>query len=155
MVDGNIANRMGEGNIVLNLNRDGSAGAAPPPPAVVLSPEITVEEPSGSGLTDGLSKKSFGTTKIKSKGRSKTFIIRNTGTAVLNGIAARLSSARVKDFILSPPPVSSLAPGESTSFKVTFKPRVKGLRKNSIRIVSNDADENPFDIPLAGMGALR
>lgn len=154
MVDGNIANWMGEGNIVLNLNRDGSAGAASPP-AVGLSPEITVEEPSGSGLTDGLSKKSFGTTKIKSKGRTKTFIIRNTGTTVLNGIATGLSSARIKDFILSPPPVSSLAPGESTTFKVTFKPRVKGLRKNSIRIDSNDTDENPFDIPLAGMGALR
>jgi hypothetical protein len=35
---------------------------------------------------------------------------------------------------------------------VTFKPKAKGNRNAAIHIRSNDADENPFDIKLTGLG---
>lgn len=50
------------------------------------------------------------------------------------------------------PGAVSLAPGASTTFKVTFKPTAAGTRKAAIHIESNDADENPFDIKLGGEG---
>jgi hypothetical protein len=46
-----------------------------------------------------------------------------------------------------------LAPGAAITFRVTFKAKAVGLREASIRIASNDRDENPFIINLAGQGA--
>lgn len=45
-----------------------------------------------------------------------------------------------------------LADGENVEFAVKFKPSSKGARKASIKITSNDMDESPFDIKLAGSG---
>lgn len=36
---------------------------------------------------------------------------------------------------------------------MSFKPFAKGTRSASLRIKSNDTDENPFDIRLTGSGA--
>ena len=47
---------------------------------------------------------------------------------------------------------TSVEAGSSTTFTVTFKPLVKGLRSAVIHIKSNDADEGSFDIILTGKG---
>jgi thiol-disulfide isomerase/thioredoxin len=125
------------------------------PPATVKAPEIAVEQPKNSGLEDGNVKKSFGTLKVGKKGKSKTFTIRNQGQAPLTGLAVSVTGANSKDFIVTSPSVSTLHPGVSNSFKVTFRPSGKGERKAAIRIKSNDSDENPFDIKLTGMGVSK
>jgi hypothetical protein len=140
MVNGRISGR--GGNIILNLNR-------------VAAPEITVQQPVGSNLTDGRGKRSFGTVKTGSKGALKTFTIRNTGTATLSGLAIRMTGAHAGDFIAGSLKASSLAPGASTTFAVRFAPRTKGIRTAAIQIKSNDADENPFDIIVTGFGTGR
>ena len=121
--------------------------------AIVSAPEISVEQPAGSGLTDGKSKRSFGTIKRGKAGTAKTFMIRNTGTGNLTGIAVSLTGKHAKDFVLRKPGSFTLAPGASTAFKITFKPIATGTRNAAIHIKSNDANENPFDIKLTGMGA--
>jgi hypothetical protein len=45
-----------------------------------------------------------------------------------------------------------LAPGAKATFKVTFAPKAKGARSAGIAVSSSDADENPFDIGIAGEG---
>ena len=115
--------------------------------------EIDVLQPSGSPLKDGKSKKSFGTVKITQTGKAKTFTIRNTGGANLTKIAITKSGAHAKDFIITQPRKLVLPSGASTTFTVKFKPSAKGTRNAVILIRSNDANENPFDIPVAGMGA--
>jgi hypothetical protein len=45
---------------------------------------------------------------------------------------------------------ATLTPGGSTTFTVTFTPLVTGVRSTTLRIGSDDADENPFDITLNG-----
>lgn len=125
------------------------------PPANAKSPEIAVEHPRNSGLEDGKLKKSFGTIKVGKKGKSKTFTVLNQGRAPLTGLAVSVTGANRKDFIVTTPTVSTLYPGSSTSFKVAFKPSAKGTRKAAILIKSNDADENPFDIKLTGMGVPK
>jgi hypothetical protein len=120
----------------------------------IPSPEITVQQPAGKNLKDGITSKSFGTVALKST-VTKTFTIRNTGTANLTGLAITKTGAYSKNFTVKAPLKSSLAPGGSTTFKVTFKPSAKGTRKAVIHIRSNDSNENPFDIALTGKGVTK
>ena len=47
---------------------------------------------------------------------------------------------------------TTVAPGGSTTFTVTFTPSASGTRNATLHIASNDADENPFDVALSGNG---
>ena len=116
------------------------------------APEIVVEQPEKSGLASGKNTKSFGTAKAGKKGRTLKFTVRNTGSAGLTGIKASVVGSQAKDFIVTQVKSASLAPGANTTFTVTFKPAAKGTRKANLRIASNDADENPFVVKLAGAG---
>ena len=121
---------------------------------VVKKPEISVQQPAGSELADGkpASKRSFGSVKIGKAGKARLFTIKNTGTAALTGISVKKDGAAKGDFDVSQPAKTTLAAGESTKFKVTFSPSAKGVRKAALHIKSNDGDENPFDIGIAGEG---
>jgi hypothetical protein len=51
------------------------------------------------------------------------------------------------------PSKSKLPPGQTTVFRVTFKPSGRGNRGGAvIRIAGNDADESPFDINVSALG---
>jgi hypothetical protein len=118
----------------------------------LAAPDIAIQQPAGSNLTDGTAKRSFGTVKVGKNGSARTFKIENTGTAPLVKLAIKKSGAARNDFVVGALGKTSLAAGASTTFKVTFKPTAKGVRKAAIQITSNDPDENPFDIKLAGQG---
>lgn len=113
-------------------------------------PDIAVQQPAGTDLTDGSAKKSFGSAAVGGNGTSKTFTIKNTGTTKLTGLSIKKSGANKADFIVDNPGKTSLAKGASTTFKVTFKPSTKGTKNAAIAIASNDPDENPFNIKLSG-----
>ncbi len=118
------------------------------------SPEIAVLQPAGTELKDGVSSKSFGSVVVKST-VTKTFTIKNAGTANLTDLAITKTGANAKNFTVTPPLKTTLAPGASTTFKVIFKPSAKGIRKAVIHIKSNDSNENPFDIALTGKGITK
>ena len=123
-------------------------GATPP-----KGPEINIQQPVGSELTDSKGKKSFGTVKVGKSGPAKTFTIKNTGTKKLTKIAVALSGKNAGDFTVTAPSKTSLAPGASTTFKATFKPKSKGTKNAVVLIKSNDKDESPFDVKVTGLGA--
>jgi len=116
-------------------------------------PEIEVKAKGGGLLVDGKSVISCGTVKLGKTGTKKTYLIKNTGTAALSGLALKPGGKHAKDFLVSKLPVTSLAPGKSASFNVQFKPKAKGNRSATLQVKSNDANESPFDIKLAGTGA--
>jgi hypothetical protein len=118
------------------------------------TPEIEVRQPAGTNLTDSVSSKSFGSVVVKSK-VTKTFTIKNTGTATLKSLAITKNGKHAKNFTVTKPLKTSLSPGTSTTFKVTFKPSAKGTRKAAIHIACNDGNENPFDIALTGKGVTK
>ena len=118
---------------------------------LVPVPEIAVEQPSGTDLTDGTSTIAYGSSNV-GVGVTKTFTIRNTGTASLTGLAVTKDGTNSADFTLGSLGATSLAAGGSTTFDVTFTPAASGSRTAAIHIASNDADENPFDIALTGTG---
>ena len=122
-----------------------------PGAATVDAPDIAVAQPVGSNLVDGSAKKSFGNVKLGKK-VTLAFTIKNTGTANLTGLAIVKKGTHAKDFVTTAPVAKVLAPGASTTFKVTFKPLAKGTRNAVVQIKSNDPNENPFDIKVTGAG---
>ncbi|MFO1441125.1 MAG: choice-of-anchor D domain-containing protein [Verrucomicrobiaceae bacterium] len=118
---------------------------------IYASPEIAVEQPVGTNLTDGSGSLSLPTTNVGSSSAATTFTIRNAGSADLSGISITKDGSHPGDFSVSTPP-ASITPGGSATFTVTFSPALGGTRTAAIHITSNDADENPFDISLTATG---
>lgn len=114
------------------------------------SPEINVLK-DGAKLTDGSSKVGFGVAKT-GKSVTKKLVVKNSGKAKLTGLAITKNGANKADFTVAPLPKTSLAPGASMNLTVTFKPGSAGKKAAAIHLKSNDADESPFDIKLAGEG---
>ena len=106
--------------------------------------------PSTADLTD------FGSRDIFSESATHTFTIRNTGSGdlLLTGVPiVQISGTNAGDFILSVQPASStVIPSGTVTFQVTFDPTTTGVRKATINIANNDADENPYDFAIQGLG---
>lgn len=120
--------------------------------ANVPEPEISVEE-SATALVDGTSTVNFGTVATNLT-VTKTFTIKNTGAASLTGISATLAAGSSAAFSIITPPATaaSLAVNASTTVAVRFDPSAVAAFNGTLRIASNDSDENPFDIALTGTG---
>lgn len=116
------------------------------------APWLTVEQPAGSEVFDSLSKKSFGSTAIGGKGKARTFVVKNRGTAPLGGIKVAQSGPGAGDFIIHAPAKTTLRPDASTTFTVVFKPRTAGTKNTVLAISSNDPKGNLFEIKLSGAG---
>lgn len=114
-------------------------------------PEIAVEQPLGTSLVDSASSLDFGSVGV-GVGAVKTFTIKNFGTADLTGLAVSKDGTHAVDFTVGALGATSLAPGASTTFEVTFAPAASGAHNTAVHIASNDADENPFDVALSGTG---
>lgn len=121
----------------------------------VTTPEIAVEQPVGTNLSDGSASISFGSVGLGSKSSDFTFTIKNTGAGNLTGLAITKNGANPVDFTVTSSPVAPVAgPSGTTVFTVQFAPVAAGSRSAVIHIASNDSDENPFDINLTGTGLL-
>ena len=115
------------------------------------APEIAVEQPAGSDLTDGNASVAFGNTDLGTN-LPKTFTIKNLGATELSGLAVSKDGTNAADFAIGTLGATTLPPGASTTFNITFTPGAAGNRSAAIHVFSNDADENPFDIELSGTG---
>ena len=114
-------------------------------------PEIAVEQPVGTDLTDGASTADFGSVNTGSN-TSLTFTIKNVGTADLTGITPTISGTNSTDFTVTTIPAATVIPSSSTTCIVRFTPGAAGTRTALLQIANNDANENPFDINLTGNG---
>ncbi len=113
------------------------------------APEIVVEIPADTNFNDGntldFAAVNAGSTK------SFTVVVRNTGTGLLNGLSLTKGGTDAARFSNTALPVTTLLPGGSSSFSITFAPpAAAGVRTSVISIASNDANENPFEINLSG-----
>ncbi len=119
---------------------------------LTTTPEIAVEQPVGTNLLDGSATIDSGSISLGSSSSPITVTVKNTGTANLTGLALTKDGSHNADFALGSLGATTLAPGASTTFTVTFTPSAAGARTAAVHIASNDADENPFDISLTGTG---
>ncbi|MEQ1750034.1 MAG: choice-of-anchor D domain-containing protein, partial [Prosthecobacter sp.] len=113
------------------------------------TPEIVVEQPQNVILNDGVSTVAWGSV-APGAGVVKSFTVRNTGTGSLNLSDVTKDGPNAADFSIGTL-AGSLAAGDSTSFSVSFNPSTLGVKSAVLHILSNDADENPFDINLTGI----
>ena len=123
---------------------------------VAPQPEITVEldaveipdDPGGTAVD-------FGTGYLNRPGPILTFTIRNDGEVNLTLPA---DPVQVDDLVhyslLAGPADLDLAPGESDTFSVQLLTPFLGTFPAEITIASDDADENPYNIPITGTVAL-
>jgi predicted outer membrane repeat protein len=114
----------------------------------VGTPEIVASEPFGPELVTG-TKSDFGSVGV-SLVHSKTFVVKNTGTATLSNIAVTLSGSST--YTMTKIGVTSLAPGAQAQFSVTFKPTATGKKTSTLVIASNDANESQISLNLTGTG---
>jgi uncharacterized delta-60 repeat protein len=112
--------------------------------------EIAVEQPFGAGLEDGQATVDFGTVALPATA-SRTFRIKNIGTAELAGLNASFEGSNAGDFAVLSSLPTTLAAGSSTDVEVRFSPSIYGTKTASLKIQSSDADEAVFDINLTGL----
>ncbi|MES2737885.1 MAG: choice-of-anchor D domain-containing protein [Verrucomicrobiota bacterium] len=117
----------------------------------MAAPEIEVQQPAGTNLTDGAATVTFPKQIIGIGSRTRVFTVRNTGPDPLTGLSALIDGANPEDFTATTLP-ASLAANGTTTLTVTFATGDVGARLAVLRILSDDTDEASFDISLAGEG---
>lgn len=110
-------------------------------------PEVAVTQGGTGNLVSGVSTVNFGSIR---PGRqvTRSFTIRNEGKAPLAGLS--LTKFGGTDFTMGALPAATLAGESSMVFSVTWTPFGAGTSQASLRLASNDTDENPFIINLTG-----
>ncbi|MCB0659244.1 MAG: choice-of-anchor D domain-containing protein, partial [Saprospiraceae bacterium] len=123
-----------------NLNLAGASG-----------PDISVTGngqaiPDGSTMAAIYNYSHFGVVPTGCGMTTRTFTITNFGNMTLNLTGMPLVTITgAMEFVLTQPAVSTLAPGASTDFSVSFMAAMDGSYSATVSIASNDPDENPYD----------
>lgn len=120
--------------------------------STATGPDIKVTLSNGGKITDGKSTTQFGAVQIRKTGSPKSYVIRNTGKSALTTLGFTIGGTNKKDYILSSPKISKIAPNASVTIRVSFKPKALGKRKAVLHIMSNNQEESSFDINLVGSG---
>ena len=112
-----------------------------------LVPEIEVKL-DGANLTDNIAV-DLGST-IEDTPVIHTFTIKNTGLSELTSLAIDTSGVPT-GLVVSALGETTLARNETTTFTVTVTAADVATLNTTLQLVSNDGDENPFDIPLTAV----
>lgn len=128
-----------------NLSREIPFRTAAPP-----APEIDVSGPGAVALTSSGDGISFGPVRMPAAAASWPIRVKNSGSAPLTGLALAMQGDHPSDFLTDTTLPTSLAAGAEVWLNIAFKPAAEGERRARLVIASNDSDENPFVIPLAG-----
>ncbi len=79
---------------------------------------------------------------------TRTFTIQNSGSAILNITGVTISGANASEFSITTTPAATVAAGGSTNFTVTFTPTSNGNKLATVNVMSDDADESPFNFDI-------
>ncbi|WP_439151811.1 LamG-like jellyroll fold domain-containing protein [Winogradskyella sp.] len=98
----------------------------------------------------------FGSTDV-GVGVANNFTIHNYGGSFNLNLTGpfpyiQIGGAHAADFSVSLNPGSSINPGNSTVFQITFNPSAAGIRSATIRILNDASDENPYIFDIQGYG---
>jgi len=120
--------------------------------------EINIKSQYGVSIADGDTTPSttdqtdFGNVSMDGGVVTVNMIIENTGTGAMSIGAATFTGANAADFTISSAPASTIAAGSNTRFKISFTPTTIGVKTATFSIVNNDANENPYNFDLTGLG---
>ncbi len=97
----------------------------------------------------------FGSTPVAGGTIIRTFTIENTGTGALNLTGSpmiTITGFHATNFAVTALPSTPVTPSGTTTFQITFDPSAAGLRTATVSIASNDANENPYNFNIQGIG---
>jgi hypothetical protein len=119
---------------------------------VTATPSIAVQQPAGTDLTDGSGVADFGPVVL---GGSQTlsFTIVNIGTTSVTDLAINLTGAGASQFQAGAPAATILAPGDSTTFELTFAPVSGGKGLAGLQISSQNPALTVYNLTVTGIGA--
>jgi hypothetical protein len=112
------------------------------------APEIVVEN-GGTSLSDGATLP-FPSVPLSTE-TVKTLTIRNSGAIALTDLAITIEGPQAAEFSVADLSVDSLEPDESVEIAISITPTSTGARSALLKIASDDADENPFDLNLSAV----
>ncbi len=130
-----------------DFNRDGRADLAA---SNSVSNTASVFLQSPLGILAPISA-AFGTQTLGASGPAQTISLTNSGSALLTITGVSITGANSGDFAETSQCGTSLAPGASCSFSVTFSPLAPGARIASLTILGNASPG--LSVPLTGLGA--
>ena len=81
---------------------------------------------------------------------TRAFLVTNAGSAAMADIAVSKLGPDDTHFRFSETLPASIDPNETTPLLAEFSPTALGATQGGIRLTSNDADENPYDIIFQG-----
>jgi len=113
-------------------------------------PEIDIWEAPDGGTYD------FGTCAVDEY-ILETFTIENLGDAPLyldHNPLVEITGQDAGQFHVDTQPASTVTPGGYAEFVVRFEPKAPGDKTALLRISSNDADEDPYEITITGYGEM-
>lgn len=113
---------------------------------------IFVEQPSGTVLVNNAAALSQLTALVGSSSVARVYDLRNLGNADLSSLIFQLSGYDVGDFQITTPSTNTLSAGGITNFSVSFSPTTSGNKTAQLSITSNDTNNSPFIVNLAGFG---
>lgn len=133
-----------------------SEGTTSTPANIVITvlpgpPDAAVEFPDGTELADGSGVADFGAIPV-GLFNPRQFLVKNVSGGPLNLFSARVDGPHAFEFTVGSPGKSLLAPGESTYLPVAWTPRFAGLKRAVLHILTNDPDEDSYDIIINGTG---
>ncbi len=116
---------------------------------IVAFADIVVEQPAGSGISDG-GNKNIGAMVAGGAAASAVFTIKNPGAGNLMGLAITKDGANAADFTITAQPATTVPTGGSTTFTLQFASATAGTKTAAIHIANNVTGKNPYDIILMG-----
>lgn len=113
-------------------------------------PEIAILQNS-TAIADNTGSYNFGSQNLNTS-TPVTFTIENTGDRELKLSSSPRVTLTGSGYTLVNDAPSSIPPGGSAAFTVSFNPQTCGTLNGSISIVNDDANENPYNFNLSGIG---
>lgn len=110
-------------------------------------PELRVEQNGGPILNNRFTPIDFGRASSGTTGPTRSFTIRNQGTAVLSLGTTTLPAG----FEIATSPAATLSPGQSTTLTVRLQTSAPGYVAGELTMLTNDSDESTFRIWLEGL----
>jgi FtsP/CotA-like multicopper oxidase with cupredoxin domain len=117
---------------------------------VTVTP-VPIAQISTTGLAFGTVLVGSGGTTTLANGTTATVTISNIGTAVLS-LTMSNTGSNPADFTYAP--CTSVNPGASCQFTVTFAPSGGGAESAAINIITNDPGHNPMTVSMTGTGIV-
>lgn len=117
-----------------------------------VAPKLQILDTSGAQLVNGQTLTDIGGVQIGTS-ESRDLLITNVGNDVLGLEAITLNGTDAEAFSVALQGNASVAPGSSVHLIVTFHPSASGQAQANVSIECNDPTNNPFNLPLAGLGA--